>query len=198
MNVAIRRPSMSLEEFLAWEERQELRHEFDGFAPRAMTRGTRGRSTVKMNLYRELGTRLTGKPCRPYDSDAKLRMAHTVRYPDAMIVCGPVDRKATWVTEPVVVFEALSESTSYVDHVEKMQEYTAVSTLKRYVILEQDHIGAVVYARQGDTWAAKAVTGAAVLEMPEIGVTIPLPDLYQGMDLPSEQPRGDEKPQEIA
>ena len=36
MNVALRKP-MSLAEFLAWEERQELRYEFDGFQPVAMT-----------------------------------------------------------------------------------------------------------------------------------------------------------------
>ena len=29
MNVALRQP-MSVEQFLAWEERQELRYEFDG------------------------------------------------------------------------------------------------------------------------------------------------------------------------
>jgi hypothetical protein len=33
---------MSLEEFLAWEERQELRWEFDGFGPMAMTGGDGG------------------------------------------------------------------------------------------------------------------------------------------------------------
>ena len=31
---------MTLESFLAWEERQELRYEFDGFRPIAMTGGT--------------------------------------------------------------------------------------------------------------------------------------------------------------
>ena len=30
MNIALRKP-MTLAEFLAWEERQELRYEFDGF-----------------------------------------------------------------------------------------------------------------------------------------------------------------------
>ena len=39
MNVALRKP-MTLEAFLAWEERQELRYEFDGFQPVAMTGGT--------------------------------------------------------------------------------------------------------------------------------------------------------------
>ena len=39
MSVAVRRP-MTMEAFLAWEEGQELRWEFDGFAPTAMTGGT--------------------------------------------------------------------------------------------------------------------------------------------------------------
>ena len=38
MNVALRQP-MSLEEFLVWEERQEVRHEFDGLRPVAMVGG---------------------------------------------------------------------------------------------------------------------------------------------------------------
>ena len=38
MNVALRRP-MTLPEFLAWEERQELRYEFNGFQPVAMAGG---------------------------------------------------------------------------------------------------------------------------------------------------------------
>ena len=39
MSAALRKP-MTLPEFLAWEERQELRYEFDVFAPAAMTGGT--------------------------------------------------------------------------------------------------------------------------------------------------------------
>jgi hypothetical protein len=33
MDVALRKP-MTIEQFLAWEERQPLRYEFDGFQPR--------------------------------------------------------------------------------------------------------------------------------------------------------------------
>ena len=39
MNVALRGP-VTTAEFLAWEERQELRFELDGFRPVAMTGGT--------------------------------------------------------------------------------------------------------------------------------------------------------------
>ena len=39
MSVALQK-GMTLAEFLDWEERQELRYEFDGFQPVAMTGGT--------------------------------------------------------------------------------------------------------------------------------------------------------------
>jgi nucleoside phosphorylase len=39
MNVTLRTP-WTVERFLAWEERQELRHEFDGVRTIAMTGGT--------------------------------------------------------------------------------------------------------------------------------------------------------------
>ena len=50
MSLARHPPPMTLAEFLDWEERQELRHEFDGFAPVAMTGGTRAHETVGVNL----------------------------------------------------------------------------------------------------------------------------------------------------
>ncbi len=49
MNVALRRP-MTLDEFLAWENRQELRYEFDGFQPIAMTGGTAAHAAIQRRM----------------------------------------------------------------------------------------------------------------------------------------------------
>jgi Uma2 family endonuclease len=54
VSVSLERP-MSLEEFLAWEERQELRWEFDGFAPMAMTGETAAHSAIQRNIYIAIG-----------------------------------------------------------------------------------------------------------------------------------------------
>jgi hypothetical protein len=51
MSVALRKP-MTLAEFLAWEERQELRYEFDGFRPVAMTGGTLRHEAIGGTLRR--------------------------------------------------------------------------------------------------------------------------------------------------
>ena len=64
MNLAVRKP-MSLAEFLEWEERQELRYEFDGVEPSAMTGGTVGHATIQGNLAIAVGgSALRGKPCQ--------------------------------------------------------------------------------------------------------------------------------------
>ena len=54
MNVVLRRP-MTLPEFLVWEERQELRYEFDGSRPVAMTGGTYEHDAIQVNLVRSPG-----------------------------------------------------------------------------------------------------------------------------------------------
>jgi hypothetical protein len=46
---------MSLDEFLAWEERQDLRWEYDGLAPMAMTGGTAEHSAIQRNIYIAVG-----------------------------------------------------------------------------------------------------------------------------------------------
>ena len=74
MNLAVRKP-MSLAEFLEWEERQELRYEFDGVEPSAMTGGTVAHATIQRNLAVAIGGRLRGKPCQFYGSDLKIRVA---------------------------------------------------------------------------------------------------------------------------
>jgi Uma2 family endonuclease len=173
---------MTVDEFLDWEERQELRHEFDGVDAVAMTGGTAAHSIIQTNLAYQLTGRLAGTPCRFFGSDFKTRLARTVRYADGIVVCGKVDLKSLWVTDPVVIFEVLSRSTAHVDLGAKNREYEAAPSVRRYVILDQDEVAATQFARVGDDWVGHILRDDAILSMPEIGVELPLRDLYQGID----------------
>ena len=181
MNVALRQ-RMTLPQFLAWEERQELRHEFDGFCPVAMTGGTAGHEIICLNLTASLLARLRGKPCRPYGSNLKIEVMGRIRYPDAFVACSPVVRSSTVVTDPVVIFEVLSESTARTDRIDKNREYASTASVRRYVMLEQDQIAATVFERVGDAWVGSILAEDVVLHMPEIGIEIPLAELYEGLD----------------
>jgi Uma2 family endonuclease len=183
MSVAQRKP-MAMDEFLDWENRQELRYEFDGFAPVAMTGGTVEHNQIQANLIVALGVRLRGGPCRVFTSHMKASVAGSIRYPDAFGVCSALPRGTLVVTEPVVVFEILSPTTATIDRIDKNREYRDTPSIRRYVMVEQDRPGATVFTRSDDDWVGHLVEGDAVLAMPEIGVELPLSEIYEGLTFP--------------
>lgn len=187
MSNAARRP-MTVDEFLHWEEQQTGRWEFDGFAPRAMVGGTGEHSQISGNIYAKLLDKLRGSPCRVYGSDAKIRVAGRIRYPDAFVACTPVPRGTTVFTEPVVVFEVLSEGTSRVDRTDKLMEYRDTPSVQRYILLEQDRVAATVWSRGPAGWTGQFLHADAALSMPEIGAEVPLAAFYDSVDLPPPEP----------
>lgn len=177
---------MTIAEFLDWEERQELRWEFDGFQPVAMTGGTRAHETISGNIFFALRGRLAGRRCQVFGANLKIEAADRIRYPDAFVTCTPGPSKQTVVTDPVVVFEVLSESTSRTDRITKLREYGATPSIQRYVILEQDAIAAMVFVRKGGDLVAEALTAADTLRMPEIDIEVPMAEFYEGIEFPEE------------
>ncbi len=181
MNLAVRKP-MSLAEFLEWEERQELHYEFDGAEPSAMTGGSAAHADIQANLITAFRNRMRGMPCKFYGSDLKVLVAdNSSRYPDGMVVCSPVAPNATAVRDPVVIFEVLSPSTAAKDRIVKAREYQATPSVKRYVMLEQDRIGATVHVRAQDGWSVLVLKDDDALDMQEIGLAIPLAEFYEGL-----------------
>ena len=183
MSIALR-PPMDLDAFLAWENRQELRYEFDGFAPLAMTGGTVELATIQRNLVTALTNRLRGKPCQAFGSELRIAVAGSIRYPDAFVVCSPIARGSLVVEDPVVIFEILSASTAASDRIVKNREYRATPSVQRYVLLEQARPAATVFTREGTDWLGRLADADAVLAMPELGIELPLAELYDGIEFP--------------
>lgn len=185
MSIALQKP-MTLAEFLDWEERQELRYEFDGFHPLAMTGATARHELIGNRLRTLLTTRLDGKPCRSWGPTTKIEVQGRIRYPDAYVSCTQAAPTATVIPEPVVVFEVLSPGTSRTDRIEKLREYQATPSIQRYVILEQDSIAAMVFSRHGDLWITNVLTESDVLRMPEIDIELTLAEIYTDADFGEE------------
>jgi Uma2 family endonuclease len=189
---------MTLAEFLAWEERQELRYEFDGFQPVAMTGGTAAHAVLQQNLAVSVGGRLRGTLCRMYGSDLKIEAAGSIRYPDAFVVCTPVAASAMVVRDPVVILEVLSPGTAGTDRIVKNREYAATPSVRRYVMLEQDRVAATVFARQEAGWVGHLVVEGETLHLPEIGLELPLAELYEGVDLAGAATAGEDARGDVA
>ena len=175
---------MTIEAFLTWEERQELRWEFDGFEPVAMTGGTNAHEGIGTRLRTLLDVALQGKRCSVRGPIMKIEVAGRIRYPDAFVFCSAAARDQTVIPDPVVVFEVLSPSTSRTDRIENLREYQATTSIRRYIILEQDTMAATVYLKQDGIWAVSVLTEADTLAMPEIEASIGLAAIYAEVEFP--------------
>ncbi len=129
-----------------------------------------------------LHQRLRGNPCRVWGPNSKIEVQGRIRYPDASISCTQGRPGDTIVPAPVVVLEVLSPGTSRTDRIEKVREYQPTPSIQRYVILEQDSIGAMVFSRHGDLWITNVLTESDVLRMPEIDIELTLAEIYADAD----------------
>ena len=168
------------ETFLAWEDRQEGRYEFDGRDIVPMTGGSYAHQRIVINLWLAL-TALLGDPPPRIAQEMRLRIGSQIRYPDVLVSAEPLDQTTRTLTDAVAIFEVLSADTATTDRVEKPIDYAAVPSLRTYVLLEQTTIGATVLHREpGGEWMATALTEGTI-DLPGLGVSLPLTDLYRGL-----------------
>jgi Uma2 family endonuclease len=184
MNVALQRP-WTIEQFLLWASAQDGRYEFDGVQPVARTGGNANHSRVTTNIHAALRTRLRGSPCSYYGPDLGVRtIGSKVRYPDALITCTKFPGTDQLAPDVRIIFEALSPTSGQTDRIEKVREYAAVPSMRRYVILETKSAGLLVLHRlhAGDAWTEAALTIDDTLGLPEIGIEIPVTEFYEDVD----------------
>ena len=177
---------VTAEEYLAGEEGSAQKHEYLAGIVYAMAGGTLAHSAIATNLIVALGAQLRGHRCRPFNSDAKLRirLADQTRfyYPDAQVVCRSNPPGDHFQDEPVIVFEVVSESTRRIDEVEKRAAYLSIPTLTAFVLIEQDRPAATVWRRIGQGFVREDYAGPdAVLTFGEIGARLTLGELREGL-----------------
>lgn len=191
MSASLKPVRMTLEAFLDWERRQPVKYEFDGFGPVGMTGVSLAHGDIQRNLIGLLYNHLRGHRCKAYGSDVKVKVDDRVRYPDAFVVCPPIPVGGDVITNPTIIFEVLSPSTAGIDYGAKSREYRHTPSVRRYVILEQDAMAGLVFSRTDGDWTAQPIEGEATLDLPEIGVTLRMADVYEGVVFPAPDEAGE-------
>jgi Uma2 family endonuclease len=175
----------TIEQFLNWASAQDGRYEFDGVQPVAITGGNADHSRVTGNVHAALRSRLRGTGCAPYGPDLGVQtIGSRIRYPDALVTCTKFPGTDQLAPDVRIVFEVLSPTSGRTDRIEKLREYAAVPSIRRYVILETRSPGLLVLHRQqaDDPWTATALTSDETLDLPEIGIVIPVAAFYEDVD----------------
>lgn len=173
----------SAEDYLAFEESSEVRHEYVGGEIHAMSGGSAEHNKIAGNIYASLRGKLRGSRCQVFLLDFKLRLEvareDIFYYPDVMVSGHPAGIEKLYLRLPTLICEVLSPSTETIDRREKKIIYQQIPTLEEYVIVAQDR-REVILCRRARNWAPEIFTAPdAVIEFGSIKQTMTLAEIYE-------------------
>ena len=189
MSQATAEKLLTEEEYLAFEEKSKIKHEFMDGEIYAMAGATRRHNLATNNISTELNLQLRETDCEVYASDfrVKIREGHNV-YPDVAVACDEIstENSDTTLLNPVVVFEVLSRSTEKRDRGEKAEDYFKLESLQDYVLVSQYRVRVEHFSRQkNNVWTLKIYENLDdVVELKSINCQVPLKLIYLKLKLP--------------
>jgi Uma2 family endonuclease len=183
---------MTYAEYLAAEARSEVRHEFLNGDVWAMAGGTPDHAALaaaligqlQAALRGQLQAALRGQPCRVFTSDARVRVVATglSTYPDVSVVCGAIEpgpEDADAITNPIILFEVLSDSTEAYDRGAKAAHYRRIPALREYVFLSQGEPRVEVFRRtDAGRWELIEARAGETIELASVPARLDVAALY--------------------
>jgi len=180
------RPGSSYADYLHGETTSDAKHVWVGGEIFAKSGASRRHNRIATHLLGELFIQLRATPCRPVNSDQRIRVdaADASFYPDVTVICGDdvvseVDPEA--LTNPTIVFEVLSPSTEAWDRGGKFAALQQLPSLTHYVLVAQERRRVEVYERHtAERWTL-TVLHEGSLKLAAHGLSLPLEQLYDGV-----------------
>jgi Uma2 family endonuclease len=178
------------DEYVALERRAETKSELVNGEIFAMAGAKPRHNALAANVTASLVTRLRsqGSPCIALTSDQRIRSDVTSlnTYADVVVACSP-SFHATYrdaLVNPKVIVEVLSSSTEGYDRGAKFAHYRTIESFAEYVLVWQ-RAHRVEHFRRLDSgqWLLTLLEGDdALLELPSLGCTIPLGEIFAQTD----------------
>ncbi|MEZ4953125.1 MAG: Uma2 family endonuclease [Saprospiraceae bacterium] len=180
----------SFEEYLAFEEKSEVKHEFHNGKLIPMAGGTTYHNLISGNIIRLLGNFFFDKElfCSALTSDQKVYVPSVNRsvYPDVTVVCGDFEfylDSPSVITNPQIIVEVLSDSTAEYDRTTKFENYCSIPSFREYLLVAQDRpFVEAFYLHDPETalWKISRASGLeASITLLSIDCTLALKDIYR-------------------
>jgi Uma2 family endonuclease len=181
-------PRLTPAEYFAWEEQQEVKHEYFDGEVFAMTGGTVNHGRIGGRIFALIDDHLIESDrCIALNSDVKIKIqaAEKYVYPDASATCDERDRQTTqYISHPSLIVEVLSPSTEAYDRGKKFKLYQRSIALMEYVLVSSEEIEIEVF-RKNDRgkWEVTNYLAGDVVELESIKLTFPIDRIYRGIEL---------------
>jgi Uma2 family endonuclease len=179
----------SPEEYLELEIQSEARNEYIDGEIIPMSGAMPNHNRITRNLCGALNFAFKGQPYEVFAVDQRLwiprKMIYT--YPDIVVVKGALElqegRKDT-ITNPFIIAEVLSKSTSNYDQTGKFSAYRTISSFQEYILIDQYNFYIEHYIKtEPRKWLFQEYDESDVsLHLSSISFEIALADLYDKVE----------------
>ncbi len=142
---------MSPEEYLAWERREQRKHEYFEGEVYAMAGGSPRHNRLSSKITAAFEIALGGR-CHVFSSDQRIRSRERrYVYPDLSVVCdAPIIEQDDVLVNPMIIVEVLSSTTEQYDRGLKWDGYQTLPSLTDYVLVSQERARIEHFARTPD------------------------------------------------
>ena len=176
----------SPDEFLAWAEGQEEKHEFVDGVVVMQAGASRDHERVAKRIFVSLLRQVDESEFDVNKGDFGVRIRDgqgrgSIFLPDVMIDLQSGQGKERATTTPIVVVEVLSPSTDLDHHIDKLRKYARLPSLIHYMVFNQDKPEVHIWRKGDDGWPSTETVLEGmdvVISLPEVGATIALSEIY--------------------
>lgn len=180
-------PTMTPEEYFAWEEKQLEKHEMIDGQVYAMSGGSVNHGRIAIRLTAMLDNHLENSGCITGNSDVKINIVETSNYtyPDASVTCDDRDKiTPQHITYPCLIVEVLSPSTETYDRSSKFRLYRKNPNLQDYLLVSSTAIEMDLYHKNaaGD-WLIINYQAGDTIELKSVNLSFPIDPIYRHLDL---------------
>ncbi len=173
-------------EYVALERESPTKHEFLDGEIYAMAGGSEEHSALAAEVVRALGNALGDRPCRVHASDLRIYVEAVglATFPDAAVVCGPLEQhgpspNATAVN-PLVLVEVTSDSSVEYDTGLKLEAYQTIPTLRDYVVISHRERRVTVHHRgEGGAWTTRLAIAGGQVAVASLGAILVVDELFR-------------------
>src|SRR4051794_39341179 len=143
------------EQYLELDRQAERKSEYYDGEMFAMAGAGFPHNTIFLNVVSGLGSQPVDGPCHGHPGGFRVRIDPGGRYayPDVTVVCGKpefADERRDILVNPTVIVEVLSPSTASFERGFKFDAYTAIPSVREYVLIASDCVSVEVFSRQTD------------------------------------------------
>jgi Uma2 family endonuclease len=177
-------------DYVALEMVSSSKHEFLDGEIYAMAGGSEEHSALAAAMVHALVNAVGDRPCRVHTSDLRLyvQSAGLATFPDASVICGPLQQHEASPTatalNPMILVEVTSDSSEDYDTGQKSEYYRTIPTLHEYVIVSHRHRQITVNVRGTDNaWTTRVASRGERVEVPSLHADLVVDEIYRNSSL---------------